>query len=456
MKLPSAAVPIVLLVLVLLGAHIQSANAAALPPSLAPVIGKAAPAVVSILIPANAADDGQQGGDTGAQPSQQPSSSRAATAASSDYQTVGSGVIIDADKGLVLTNNHVISGTDDIHVALKDNTEYAAKRIGADKDTDLAVVKIEGAKHLIAIRPGDSAKLQVGDYVLAIGTPFGLGQSVTFGIVSALGRSNLGTPGYEDFIQTDASINPGSSGGPLLNVDGEMVGINSALFSPAGGNVGIGFAIPADVALRIARELIAHGRIDRAQLGVIAEDLTPALARVLGLETLDGAVVTRVLPGSAAAQAGIEPGDVISTLDAKTVADAADLHTRVASLHAGEIADLLVLRGGKHLTLTARLSQEAVAGEAERAASPLLTGVSFGRVPPEVSTGSDANGAYVVSVDTQSLAAARGLRRGDIVVAVDGKPARSMADALSQSDRYPDIVTLLVKRAGETLFLSIQ
>lgn len=198
-------------------------------------------------------------------------------------------MIIDTNKALVLTNNHVVSGTGDIHVSLCNNTEYSARRIGADKDLDLAVLKNEGASNLTAIRLGDSRKLKVGDHVLAIGTPFGLGQSVTFGIVSALGRSNLGT----DFIETDASINPGSSGGPLLNIDGEMVGINSGLFSPAGGNAGIGFAIPEDIAMTAARELIAHGRIARARLGVVAQDLTPGLSRLLGLDTLDSAVVNR-------------------------------------------------------------------------------------------------------------------------------------------------------------------
>ena len=233
-------------------------------------------------------------------------------------QSLGSGVVIDAERGYVLTNNHVIDGADDISVTLADGRTVTARKVGADPDSDVAVIQIE-ATDLVALPLADSDRLQVGDFVVAVGNPFGLGQTVTSGIVSALGRSGLRGLNVQNFIQTDASINPGNSGGALVNLRGELIGVNTAIFTPSGGNVGIGFAIPANLAREVMRQLLAFGEVRRGTLGVQAQDLDPQLAEVLKVDASRGAVVTRVLPESAAARAGLKPGDVITVLDGKAV-----------------------------------------------------------------------------------------------------------------------------------------
>ncbi|MBV8159268.1 MAG: trypsin-like peptidase domain-containing protein, partial [Dyella sp.] len=236
-------------------------------------------------------------------------------------QSLGSGVIVDAAKGYVLTNNHVVGGADDITVTLQDGRDAKGKLVGTDPETDLAVVQIQ-ATGLQALPMADSAKLRVGDFVVAVGDPFGLGQTVTSGIVSALSRSGLGGTGYQNYIQTDASINPGNSGGALVNLRGELVGINTMIISPSGGNVGIGFAIPTNLASEVMQQLIAHGKVNRGNLGLEAQDITPRIAKVLGLKDTKGVVVTRVNGGSAADTASIEPGDVITALDGKPIRSA--------------------------------------------------------------------------------------------------------------------------------------
>ncbi len=242
-------------------------------------------------------------------------------------QSLGSGVIVDASKGYVLTNNHVVAGADDISVTIANGRTVKAKVLGTDPDTDLAVLQIPVAGGpLTALKLADSAKLRVGDFVVAIGEPFGLGQTVTSGIVSALGRSGLRGSGYQNFIQTDASINPGNSGGPLVNLRGELVGINSMIYSPSGGNVGIGFAIPSNLAADVMRQLIATGSVKRGALGVDAQDITPQIANMLALTDTRGAVVTRVRANTPAAASGLKPGDVIVALDGKAVSSEQDLH----------------------------------------------------------------------------------------------------------------------------------
>ncbi|KAB2864648.1 MAG: trypsin-like serine protease, partial [Bauldia sp.] len=224
--------------------------------------------------------------------------------------SAGSGVIVDAQKGYILTNHHVIEGASEIAVTLKDRRRFTAELVGSDKATDIALVRID-ASNLTALRLGDSGSLRVGDSVVAIGNPFGLGQTVTSGIVSALGRSGLNVEGYEDFIQTDASINPGNSGGALVTADGRLVGINTAIIAPAGGNVGIGFAVPIDMASAVMKQLIEHGEVRRGRIGVAIQDLTPDLAEALGIRETHGAVVASVESGSPAAEAGIQAGDII-------------------------------------------------------------------------------------------------------------------------------------------------
>jgi serine protease DegQ len=268
--------------------------------------------------------------------------------------SAGSGVIVDAARGYILTNSHVVANPAEIQVTLKDRRSYPARLVGSDPATDIALVQID-APGLTALGFGDSDRLEVGDLVIAIGNPFGLGQTVTSGIVSALGRSGLGLEGYEDFIQTDASINPGNSGGALVNSKGELVGINTAIIGPTGGNVGIGFAVPANMARAVKAQLTQHGEVRRGRLGITIEDLTPALARDMRLQLPAGAVITHVEPGSAAARAGITPGDVIVRANGQLIQDAVDLRNLVGLLPVGADLQIVLYRDGLERTLAARV-----------------------------------------------------------------------------------------------------
>ncbi len=271
-------------------------------------------------------------------------------------QAAGSGVIVDAGKGYILTNNHVVAVGQDqvIEVTLKDKRHFKATLVGRDPETDIAVLKID-ANNLTAVEFGDSDKLRVGDYALAIGNPFGLGQTVTSGIISALGRTGLGIEGYEDFIQTDASINPGNSGGALVDLRGQLIGINTAILGPAGGNVGIGFAVPANIAKRIMADLVKNGDVKRGQIGIRTQDLTPDIASSLGIERSDGALIAQVAQDSAAANAGIQPGDLIVGIDGEAVHNVADLHRRIDFAHVGDILSLSLLRDGRPVTAKVKI-----------------------------------------------------------------------------------------------------
>lgn len=273
-----------------------------------------------------------------------------------EQQSLGSGVIIDAAKGYVITNNHVIDKADKITVTLQDGHNLDATLIGSDPTTDIALIRIKG-DNLVQLPKGNSDLLQVGDFVVAIGSPFGLGQTVTSGIVSALGRTSLGIEGYEDFIQTDASINPGNSGGALVNLQGELIGINTAIVGPAGGNVGIGFAIPINLADLIVNQIISFGKIQRGQLGIQIQDLTPALASAFNIDRQQGAVIAGVIPGSAAEQAGIQRGDVVVAVNGQSVDSATKLYRHIALMQVGDMVSLDILRGGKERTIKARISK---------------------------------------------------------------------------------------------------
>ena len=271
-----------------------------------------------------------------------------------ETQAAGSGVIIDAQAGYVVTNNHVIEHADQIVVTLKDNRQFDAKLVVTDPDTDVAILKVE-PKNLTALEIGDSDKLQVGDFVIAIGNPFGLGQTVTSGIVSALGRSGMHIENYENFIQTDASINPGNSGGALINLRGELVGINTAIVGPAGGNVGIGFAVPINMARSVIEQLIAHGEVKRGRLGVEVDDLTPDIAEAMHIEVLGGAVIKRVDANSPARRAGLQAGDVIIAIDGTPIQSSSDLRNRVGLTAVGQIVQLTILRHGSQQTVSVQV-----------------------------------------------------------------------------------------------------
>jgi Do/DeqQ family serine protease len=267
-------------------------------------------------------------------------------------QAAGSGVIVDAEKGYILTNNHVVAVGQDqtIEVTLKDKRHFHAQLIGRDPETDVAVLKID-ADNLTAVAFGDSDRLRVGDYALAIGNPFGLGQTVTSGIISALGRTGLGIEGYEDFIQTDASINPGNSGGALVDLRGELIGINTAILGPSGGNVGIGFAVPANIARRVMADLIKNGEVKRGLIGIRAQDLTPDIASALGIDKGDGAVIAQVAQSSAAADAGVQPGDLVTGVNGEAVHNVADLRRLTDLVRVGDALTLSLVRDGKPTTV---------------------------------------------------------------------------------------------------------
>ena len=271
-----------------------------------------------------------------------------------DVLSAGSGVIVDARPGYVLTNSHVVANAAEVQVTLKDGRTYPARLVGNDPETDIALLQLD-APDLIAVPLGDSGRLQVGDLVIAIGNPFGLGQTVTSGIVSALGRSGLGIEGYEDFIQTDASVNPGNSGGALVNSRGELVGINTAILGPTGGNIGIGFAVPVNMARAVMTQLIEHGEVRRGRLGITIQDLTPALADSMGLDLRGGAVISEIEAGSAAARAGLAPGDVIVAVNGQPVLDADDLRNLIGLMPVGTDLAIVLYREGRERAVDAQV-----------------------------------------------------------------------------------------------------
>jgi Do/DeqQ family serine protease len=365
-------------------------------------------------------------------------------------QSLGSGVIVDAANGYVLTNNHVIQGADDIDVTLHDNRTVKARVIGSDPDTDLTVLQIP-ADNLQAVALAASRDLRVGDFVVAIGDPFGLGQTVTSGIVSALDRTGL-SRGYQNFIQTDASINPGNSGGALVNLNGELVGINSAIFSPSGGNVGIGFAIPASLARSVMEQLLAHGEVRRGSLGVQAQDLSADLARALGLEQTRGAVVTQVLPDSAAARAGIEAGDVITALDGKPVRSAAELENIEGLLPMERNLNADLLREGKSLRRSFRLDATSVTRARGAELDPRLAGATLAELPMNLRQ-RGVSGVQLSDVEGDSRAARNGLAGGDLIVAVNRVEATNLAQLRVLIERAGDGPLMLTIYRGRRAYL---
>jgi len=370
-----------------------------------------------------------------------------------EIRAAGSGVIVDAHQGLVITNNHVVEHADEITVTLADGRRFVAKRVGADPDTDVAIIKIP-AENLTALSLGDSDKLEVGDFVVAIGNPFGLGQTVTSGIVSALRRTGLGIKGYEDFIQTDAPINPGNSGGALVNLQGELIGINTAIIGPSGGSVGIGFAIPTNMVREVMDQLVRYGEVRRGQLGVMIQDLTSDLAQAMGLpDQQTGAVIAKVEPGSAAERAGLKVGDVITEVDKMPVRGSADLRNKIGLLRVGNVAELTILRGRRSMviraTLTAPLQTVLQGGEI----SPLLEGASFAPTSP---ASSSASGVEIVAVQAGSKASTAGLRKGDVITSVNQEPVHRPEEFTAKVKESPRRLLLNLLRDGNALFIVLQ
>ena len=370
-----------------------------------------------------------------------------------ETQSIGSGVIIDAKSGYILTNPHVVAQADSIKVILNDLREIDATLVGSDPETDVAVLKVDDDK-LRAVPIADSDRLEIGDFVVAIGNPFGLGQTVTSGIVSALGRqTQLG--GYQDFIQTDASINPGNSGGALVNLRGELVGINSQIVSRSGGNIGIGFAIPINLATAVKDQLIEHGDVKRGKLGVIGQPVTPDLARAFGMDEPRGALVARVVPDSPAEKAGIKAEDIIVEVNGKEIRNFNQLRNEIGLLRVGEKVKLVVLRDGRRKRITASIGEDELTAAAGDRVHPRLEGASLGPIEGEHPLAGKVEGVLVQNVEQRSPAARSGLRPGDVITSVNRVAIGSVEDFRRAADGAAQLL-LHVRRGNGALFLVIQ
>jgi len=376
--------------------------------------------------------------------------------------SLGSGVIISPD-GYILTNNHVIDGASDVRVTFGDKRQLPAKVIGSDPKTDIAVLKVQGTGfHAITI--GDSSKVQVGDYALAIGDPFGVGQTVTMGIVSAMNRGNLGIEDYEDFIQTDAPINPGNSGGALINDRGELIGINTAILSHgSGGNEGIGFAVPVNLAREVMDQILDHGKVNRAYLGVIVQDVTPAIAKAMGLDDMKGVLVGDVSPSGPAQKSGIKRGDIILQVDGKPVADSRELRMNISLMKADATVKLRILRDGSQIDKIVTLGdlpdqKEQAKVEQGTPSEGALEGVTVENLdsqtarqlglPPAIS------GVVVTDISPSSPFINAGLREGDVIQEVNHQPVKNVSQLEEAAHKAGKNVLLLVNRKGTTLFIA--
>jgi serine protease Do/serine protease DegQ len=367
------------------------------------------------------------------------------------FRSAGSGVVVDADNGYIVTNSHVVENADDIEIVFGDGRTVQANMVGMDPDVDVAVLEVD-ADDIEPLPFGNSDDLRVGDFVAAVGNPFGLTQTATFGIVSALGRTGLRIEEYEDFIQTDASINPGNSGGALVNMRGELIGINTAIVGPSGGNVGIGFAIPINMVERVMSQLVEFGEVRRGRLGVLVQDLTPALAESFGLDIQQGALISDVEEGTPAAEAGLEPGDVVVRVNDTEIEGSAELRNEIGLRPAGETVRLQVVRDEERRTIDVEIgSVEGGAGATGQRIAPLLEGVRFGETEDE----EGPSGLRVTAVSRESVAWRSGLRPGDVVTSVNQQRVRTIADLREIAETDPRRYLLRVIREDRGLFITI-
>ena len=364
------------------------------------------------------------------------------------FQSAGSGVIVDAKNGYIITNHHVVENASEITVTLLDNRSFSAKVIGSDEGADIAVLQAK-QPNLVAMALGDSSKLEVGDYVVAIGNPFGLQHTVTAGIVSALGRTGINPDGYEDFIQTDASINPGNSGGALVNLRGELVGINSAILSGSGGNIGIGFAIPVNMAKGVMDQLIKYGQVKRGVLGVNIYDVTPDVAKEFGLNEASGALVAGVAQGSAAEHAGIKTGDIIVSINGTPIKSASELRNTIGMQRVGDQVEIGLLRDGKPLKVAALVAEHS---ESEAVAA---ADVHRGLEGADLADAPEAAGVLVRAVQDGSPAAQAGLRANDLIVAVGRTPVATLK-AFRDVAKGASFLMLNVKRGSAVVLIPIR
>ena len=424
-------------------------------PSLAPMLENVTPAVVNIYTISESEQRNQLVDDPFLRkffniPNQQKSRKR-------NRSGLGSGVIINSKKGYVITNNHVIAKAKDIKVKLHDGREFKAKLVGADPASDIAIIQIK-PENLTAIKFSNSEKLRVGDFVVAIGNPFGIGQTVTSGIVSALGRSGLGIEAYENFIQTDASINPGNSGGALVNLKGQLVGINTAIIGSRGasaGSVGIGLAIPVNMALDITDQLLKYGEVKRGYLGVSAQNLTDDLSKAFGVETNRGAIITRVQKDSPADLSGIKVGDVVTKINNKAIENAASMRNKIGLLKINSTITLQINRKGKVLTKKVRIVEPDKAKIKNLKLNPRLSGVIFGDIKKNMPEYGKVNGIKIMKMRKDSKAFSVGIRPNDIVLSINNIPVQSLKDLEIVANNNDELV-LHVQRQNRTAFILLK
>lgn len=419
-------------------------------PSLAPMLDRVLPTVVSIYVEGN-------------QPTRRPTLPKefkyffgpdipGGNFGSKSFEGLGSGVIINANKGYVITNNHVVHGADKIKVQLNDGREFIAKLVGYDEQTDLALLQLLKFKNLYEIKMADSDILKVGDFAIAIGNPFGLGQTATSGIVSALGRSGLNLEGLENFIQTDASINRGNSGGALVNLHGELIGINTAILAPGGGNIGIGFAIPSNIVKNLSQQLIEFGEVKRGQLGIKGTELTADIAKAFNINTQRGAFVSEVLPGSAASKSNIKAGDIIVSIEGKPIKNFAELRVKIGTTTPGKTIKLGILRDGKIQTISVLLDDSTSISTSEEILTPALQGASLSNGYLKDGT----KGVQVENVVKDSPAYVIGLQKGDMIIGLNRLKIHNISQLKKMLHEKPAVVALHILRKGVSIFLLIR
>ncbi|MBT1534198.1 serine endoprotease DegP [Enterobacter cloacae] len=365
------------------------------------------------------------------------------------FMALGSGVIIDAAKGYVVTNNHVVDNANSIKVQLSDGRKFDAKVVGKDPRSDIALIQIQDPKNLTAIKIADSDALRVGDYTVAIGNPFGLGETVTSGIVSALGRSGLNAENYENFIQTDAAINRGNSGGALVNLNGELIGINTAILAPDGGNIGIGFAIPSNMVKNLTAQMVQYGQVKRGELGIMGTELNSELAKAMKVDAQRGAFVSQVMPNSSAAKAGIKAGDVIASLNGKPISSFAALRAEVGSMPIGSKVTLGLLRDGKAVNVSLELQQSS---QNQVDSSTIFSGIEGA----EMSNKGADKGVVVNNVKANSPAARIGLKKGDVIMGANQQPVKNIAELRKILDSKPSVLALNIQRGDTSIYLLMQ
>lgn len=366
------------------------------------------------------------------------------------FKSLGSGVIIDADKGYVVTNNHVVDNASKIQVQLSDGRRFEAKVIGKDPRSDIALIQLKDAKNLTAIKMADSGQLRVGDYTVAIGNPYGLGETVTSGIVSALGRSGLNIENYENFIQTDAAINRGNSGGALVNLNGELIGINTAILAPDGGNIGIGFAIPSNMVKNLTGQMVEFGQVKRGELGIMGTELNSELAQAMKVDAQRGAFVSQVVPKSSADKAGVKAGDVIVTLNGKAISSFASFRAEIGSLPIGTKMTLGLIRDGKPVNVDVTLEQGS---QAQVDSGNIYTGIEGAELSN--STGK-MKGVKVDSVKAGTAAARIGLKKDDVILGVNQQAVHNLGELRKILDSKPSVLALNIQRGDSTLYLLMQ